>query len=496
MVNDNKHSVTNPSASMDAKTSQSPPEAGGFGSWGWTPAMPALSWNSIVETVKKQTDAVATVLERDITDFITIVAPSNDSAANNSSADELSDPAVIDAETGVVLSDDSVKAPLAGESTIADTAAASRTASFDDHSGTPTAAIAIDQASVVTDTVARLEALVESAEGLIDSGVGSVAKMVESVDVTHAVERIEKLADRAEDFLESVETGVWNFVSSAISNASSLLPTDIVMRSGSAGTTKSVKSNIIYDRKTATIMSLRHAQSTYIEDPLNITPSGSPAAIEKAKRYADFKDTFQISLYSTQISRLFDEDVEMRALLTQLVPSSLTYEEFWLRYFFQISELEREEETRKKLISDVEQNAEEVDWDDGSSQEEEEKACAEKSQKASTSANSQAVNETKQQQPPLVKKPEAIEPIVPASNTEAVAAGEQELPAIAENVEAAMHKKTGLSKQTSTDEKRTQSLSEEEKVALEVRRRDLVAAGHSGGEEGVAGEADSDSGWD
>ncbi|KAJ3193699.1 hypothetical protein HDU82_002727, partial [Entophlyctis luteolus] len=409
------------------------------------------------------TDAVATVLERDITDFITIVAPSNDSAANNSSADELSDPAVIDAETGVVLSDDSVKAHLAGESTIADTAAASRTASFDDHSGTPTAAIAVDQASVVTDTVARLEALVESAEGLIDSGVGSVAKMVESVDVTHAVERIEKLADRAEDFLESVETGVWNFMSSAISNASSLLPTNIVMRSGSAGTTKSVKSNIIYDRKTATIMSLRHAQSTYIEDPLNITPSGSPAAIEKAKRYADFKDTFQISLYSTQISRLFDEDVEMRALLTQL---------------------------------DVEQNAEEVDWDDGSSQEEEEKACAEKSQKASISANSQAVNETKQQQPPLVKKPEAIEPIVPASNTEAVAAGEQELPAIAENVEAAMHKKTGLSKQTSTDEKRTQSLSEEEKVALEVRRRDLVAAGHSGGEEGVAGEADSDSGWD
>jgi hypothetical protein len=33
------------------------------------------------------------------------------------------------------------------------------------------------------------------------------------------------------------------------------------------------------------------------------------------------------------------------------VPGEVPYDEFWMRYFFKIAEVEREEETRKRLMS-------------------------------------------------------------------------------------------------------------------------------------------------
>ncbi|KAJ3339188.1 BSD domain-containing protein 1 [Entophlyctis luteolus] len=519
-IDDDRHHGGKVTDSSDANASTSAAPVASFGGWGWTTAMPSLSWNSIVDTVKKQTDVVANVLERDITEFITIVAPSNADTANDSSTsvEGPSESLVIDPETGIVVSDGGYGASSAGETVLATVPAEAFTRSSDDPLTTPTVAAAVDHASVVTDTVARLEALVDRAEGLIDSGVGSVAKMVERVDVAHTVERIENLADRAEDFLESVETGMWNFMSSAISNATSLIPTDLGMRSGSSGTAKGMKSNIIFDRKTATIISLRHSESTYLEDPANIHSSSPFAKLEQAKRYVVFKDAFEISLYSTEIARLFDDDIEMRGILTKLVPSSLTYDEFWLRYFFQISEVEREEEARKKLMNDAEQNAEEFDWDNDSSEEENLSSGAQQRQGASSSPRtSRPVNEPEQHQPTPVRKPAMLNPLVPVSITEAVAVVEQNrgmdspiAPAMLESLvlatvgEDAKHKSPALSEQSSfdvvSDDKRVESMSEEG-TASDAGRRDAATIRHVGDKESGMDQLEGvddglDWGWD
>ncbi|KAI9331343.1 hypothetical protein BDR26DRAFT_870352 [Obelidium mucronatum] len=220
---------------------------------------------------------------------------------------------------------------------------------------------------VVHETVAKIEALVDRAEDFLEHvDVGNtVHKIVESVNASETVHKIEELADTAEDFLESVETGVWNFMSSAISTSMGVL-------GGGTGTKAAVvpKANIIFDRKTATILALRRDATTYTVDPSALLESSSISDKELAERFKSFKGSFEISTYATQITRLLDEDSEVRAVLSKTVPSAITYDEFWTRYFFRVQEVDREEEARKKLMSDANLNDEEFAWDDDSEEEE------------------------------------------------------------------------------------------------------------------------------
>ncbi|KAJ3068241.1 BSD domain-containing protein 1 [Podochytrium sp. JEL0797] len=261
-----------PAASEQATT--------GSSGWGWG-AIP--SWDSLVDTVKKQTDVVAAVLERDLGEFVSVVAPGPTEDTPSSIADE---------------------APL---------------------SAAPAAAAAI----------ANIDALVDRAEGLLHNA--------------------EHLADKAEDFLESVENNVWSFVSSAIMGVKQKPSTP--------------KQNIIFDRKTATILAMRHNESTYTLDPSILPASPSTAESDLAQRFRNFADKFEISIYSTQIARLLDEDEKVRSIMAKCVPSSTTYDEFWTRYFFRVQEVDREEEARRNLLSDASLNEDEINWDDDSDSE-------------------------------------------------------------------------------------------------------------------------------
>ncbi|KAJ3096159.1 hypothetical protein HK100_005635 [Physocladia obscura] len=323
------------------------PESSG---WIWG-SMSMPSWNSIVDTVKKQTDAVAHVLDRDISEFITIIAPSEDDKQlleTNENDTTLSTSTEVDPDTGVVHA--------AASSSAADSA------------------VITNISSAVGDFVDRAEDFLDQVNVSKIVEKVNVSKIVDSVDVAHTVETIEELADQAEDFLESVETGVWNLMSNAIFTASSMIPSDIISGGAAKKTSSVLKGSIIFDRKTAAVIALRHTESTYLKDPSQMSPSeniSSMAEKDHAQRFFAFKIFFEISAHEVQISQLLNDDTEIRALLAKLVPSAISYDEFWLRYFFRVSEVDREEEARKKLMNDVDLNNEEFDWDDTSDEEKE-----------------------------------------------------------------------------------------------------------------------------
>ncbi|KAJ3239719.1 BSD domain-containing protein 1 [Chytriomyces hyalinus] len=360
---------------MDPKQeppAQEAPSTGGWGMWGSVAAaMP--SWDTIVDTVKKQTDVVANVLERDISEFISVVAPSDPGATAMSAEESVSDGPATSKNTSIMTNsaadpDMNTNSPTQHQQQQQEDGEPIESWRLDPDTGvlhaentrykeTDNDAISPKVNQVVESTVAKLGALVDSADNLLDQA----ETFLEKVDVSETVHKIEALADKAEDFLESVEKGVWGFMSSAIS----MIPS----ATGAASKTVPNKSSIIFDRRTATILSLRHAESTYILDPSKPT-STATSELDLAQRYTEYKNRFDITHYSGQIARIFEDDHEVRALLTKIVPSKVNYDEFWMRYFFRVSEVDREEEARKRLMNDADLNEEEFAWDDDSSDEE------------------------------------------------------------------------------------------------------------------------------
>ncbi|KAJ0397179.1 hypothetical protein P43SY_005106 [Pythium insidiosum] len=73
---------------------------------------------------------------------------------------------------------------------------------------------------------------------------------------------------------------------------------------------------------------------------------------EEIDDYKAFTETFQIDTHTDEISRILEEDDEIRDLHEQMVPVQLSYEEFWSRYYFRAHQEEervrREEEKRKQ----------------------------------------------------------------------------------------------------------------------------------------------------
>ena len=59
---------------------------------------------------------------------------------------------------------------------------------------------------------------------------------------------------------------------------------------------------------------------------------------------------FDLESKQQEIAKMLREDVEQAELFKSLVPSQLSFETFWLRYFFKLSEIELEEETRIKVL--------------------------------------------------------------------------------------------------------------------------------------------------
>ncbi|KAJ3042544.1 hypothetical protein HDV00_007078 [Rhizophlyctis rosea] len=324
------------------KVKQAPPAQSG---WGWGGG---FSWNGIVDAVKKQSEAVVDVYKRDIAEFVSVVT-----TESTTNIDRLAQTF----HNVVVGGDEEEDQPT--------TAATS-------NNSTPQRALRSEESS---DDTAREDASAqqEATEGDNSEGPDFVAEL-------------EKVADKAETLLNSFSAGLSSFLSGAVAIVPPLLEEE-----------PRQPKKILYDRKSALLEALRSDPKTYLVDPS--APNGAEADASLAERFESFKSTYNAPEQTAVITRLLSENGGMKELMDRLVPDEISAEDFWLRYFFRVTELEREEVARKKLMTDANPSEdEEFTW--GSDDEEDEPHPVPAPQPAtSTSAPASPPRERTESQP-------------------------------------------------------------------------------------------------
>ncbi|KAI8811622.1 hypothetical protein BJ742DRAFT_796597 [Cladochytrium replicatum] len=277
----------------------------------------SFSWGKLVETVKKQSDAVVEVYKRDLTEFVTVVA-----AESTSTVDKLAHTVT------------NIKLPVAPSSRVSE--ADERTSDSSNASAETTRTRADSEAKTIS----------IDAEGQ--------AKHAES-----GFDQLVKMADAAENLLERFSTGLTGFLSNAV-----------VVTPAPDRSTKSRK-RMIFDRKSAQLSALRLDPATYLKDPAEIltvppppfqSPADTAAEREVAEKYVAFKEKFHLADHASQIAKILSEEPEVAKLMDRIVPAQVARVDFWARYYFQVQELDREDKQRKELIQGVVEQ-EDFSWD-------------------------------------------------------------------------------------------------------------------------------------
>lgn len=110
----------------------------------------------------------------------------------------------------------------------------------------------------------------------------------------------------------------------------------------------------IFDRAKARLHAIQIDPATYCNEP-----TGSKEEFEK------WKATFDLEAKKGDISELLVSNVEVRALYTQMVPSTVSHSDFWQRYFYKLYQLEQEDKRRAELMKRAELTTDsDLAWDD------------------------------------------------------------------------------------------------------------------------------------
>ncbi|XP_060572964.1 BSD domain-containing protein 1-like isoform X2 [Ruditapes philippinarum] len=112
----------------------------------------------------------------------------------------------------------------------------------------------------------------------------------------------------------------------------------------------------IFDRAKARLRAIQVDTGTYLQEP-----SGP------SEKYADWLKTFDLDTHKGDISELLVTMVEVRSLYTSLVPSEVSHQDFWRRYFYKVHQLKMDEERKQALMKRAERvdvKEDTIDWDD------------------------------------------------------------------------------------------------------------------------------------
>lgn len=139
------------------------------------------------------------------------------------------------------------------------------------------------------------------------------------------------------------------------------------------------------DRFQKELENLQSSQSTYLNEP-----------DQTNSEFIEWKSKFSTEAQKSIISELLIQNSSMRLLYSQLVPSQLTNDDFWSRYFYRVYLLEEENKKRVKLleradnqvVKDNEQDT--LDWDED---EHDEEVSNKKDDNAESSDKSQSEND-------------------------------------------------------------------------------------------------------
>ncbi|GAB1600183.1 BSD domain-containing protein 1-like isoform X1 [Argonauta hians] len=178
---------------------------------------------------------------------------------------------------------------------------------------------------------------------------------------------------------------------------------EVVESPESPSGTESAKT-AVYDRAQARLHAIQVDPGTYCNPPAS------------GDKFANWLKTFELENEKGSISELLVSNASIRALYTNLVPTTVSHTEFWHRYFYKIHQLQQDEARKLALMKRAEQTKDDsFSWD-----EDEDWSADEETEviKHSTLAelvgiaeednngNTEHIEETKQEVTPPVVEPE------------------------------------------------------------------------------------------
>ncbi|KAI9207998.1 uncharacterized protein BJ171DRAFT_492329 [Polychytrium aggregatum] len=359
-------SSAQPSPEPTAQSAEPPkqlqPKSQGWSGFGGL----ASSWGSIMETVKKQSESVVSVYKRDLAEFANVVQAESSVLAQTAS--KLAQNTLSAAAKTVNALDTQLEAL---ENQLG--ALPSKLMSQDRAAAPEGAASADDQQQ----QQAQQEEQPEFDDYDVSTGLliprfknkpEFETYIDRKLDEMHLEERIEQIEALAGEGLHKAE----DLVGKLGSSITTLLKNPPRLKKKASSSQNKHKNVVAYNRKAAQLSSLRRDPQTYITNPHEPISTGSPFERDVAERFGKFQQSFDLAAQAEAISISLSQDPGQKQLMDEIVPTKVSYDDFWLRYFWKIAELEREEETRRRLMSDVEAGEEDFKWDSDEDEEEEE----------------------------------------------------------------------------------------------------------------------------
>eukprot|EP00038_Savillea_parva_P029601 m.72153 g.72153 ORF g.72153 m.72153 type:complete len:540 (-) comp8764_c0_seq2:346-1965(-) len=154
-----------------------------------------------------------------------------------------------------------------------------------------------------------------------------------------AVDTVDKLSHAAH---EGGAANLLSEVTSVAKGIASTLKDDVAAganKKGSAGRARKKGGVMLGEtREEAKVRELRHDPATYLTKP------------KDELHFAAWSDTFDLNSQVTEVSSLLSTDSSLRKLHAKLVPRKISYNQFWIRYFYALHVIKEKEQKRKALL--------------------------------------------------------------------------------------------------------------------------------------------------
>ncbi|CZR52036.1 related to DOS1 protein [Phialocephala subalpina] len=205
-----------------------------------------------------------------------------------------------------------------------------------------------------------------STEEALKESEGVLARL--RSEAAKRLKEIEKAEDAADEALLKFGTNIRNFLRDAVT---------IAPPSSEAG---GKSSTVLFESKDASGKRVIH--TTRFDAQLHVIHSSldsftkDPASDE----YEPWTKTFSVEGKTDDISKDLETFSELRTSMEKLVPDSVTYEDFWKRYYFLRHSIETAEARRRDLLKGAAAEEEEVGWDEDSEDEDAGKATKPKAE--------------------------------------------------------------------------------------------------------------------
>lgn len=157
------------------------------------------------------------------------------------------------------------------------------------------------------------------------------------IEAGKRLKEIEKAEDAADEALLKFGTNLRNFLKDAIT---------ITPQSTNAGSNNAV----LFESKDASGKRVIH--TTRFDAQLHVihTSAESFTKDPASEEYEPWTKTFDIRAKTDDISKDLDNFTELRTSMGKLVPDTVTYEDFWKRYYFLRHSIETAEARRRDLL--------------------------------------------------------------------------------------------------------------------------------------------------